>query len=84
MTIPKQIEFIDLPQDETNSDTGKILHIVFSVPISVKPLNYYNNQLIMKFITFSPANPVTEHIIQYKKRIHIQLDNNDALKNRLF
>lgn len=70
----------EIPDESPNDDETVHTNLeepVFSIPISEKPLNYFNNQIKLNFVNHSPANPIVEQCFMNKKRYHVQigLDN---------
>lgn len=70
MTIDRIIEEIEqttnqeapIENDENDDETRHTTqeNPIQGVPISEKPLNYYNNQIILKTVNYNPAKPVKE------------------------
>ncbi|XP_074027679.1 uncharacterized protein [Leptinotarsa decemlineata] len=75
----------DLNQPE-NEGSNRTIHTTqeepaFTIPISEKPLNYYNNQIKMTFVHYNPGPICIEQAFANKKRIHVQIGMNAKEEN---
>lgn len=62
-------------EDETRHTSQE--EPILGIPISEKPLNYYNNQIKFKSVNYNPATAITEIIFPNKSRIHAQLSKSN-------
>ena len=50
---------------------------IIGIPVTEKPINYYNNQIILKTVNYLSARTVTEESFPNKNRMHVQLGKNN-------
>lgn len=70
----------EIPDEDETVHTNKEEPII-NIPISEKPLNYYNNQIKLNFVNHSAAKPVIEQCFTTKKRYHVQIGLDNADQN---
>ncbi|XP_050505429.1 uncharacterized protein LOC126883802 [Diabrotica virgifera virgifera] len=75
------VENEDQNMDEDGNETihTAVENPILGIPISEKPLNFYNNQIIVKIVNYNPRPPAIIQTFPNKRRYHIQLSK-DQLK----
>ncbi|CAH1111316.1 unnamed protein product [Psylliodes chrysocephalus] len=64
-------------EDDDNTRHAAIENPVLGIPISEKPLNYYNQQIIFKTVNYEARPPAISQFFPNKLRVHVQLGKND-------